>query len=728
MKILIRSLLILVGLIALAAIVLIALVFTLDPNHLKPILQKQAAERGLELRIPGDIDWKLLPNLGLQLGALEIYTAEDKTLLAAITAAEVSVQLMPILQRQIRVDGVRLDGLEVNYAVDAQGRTGWDGLSDPKPDGAPAEAASDTPAELSVDRIQITDLRLVYTDAQSGDRAEIRDFNLTASEVALAGRPFPLTLEFTAVWNEFSPLRLEWDGPVQLNLDTQILQVADAKIEAQAGAAKLALTLATDTHWGEPLTSKGAVKWAPFALPPLLEALGVEPPKTASAQALQKFGGTLSYNLGPDQLELKPINLTLDQTRLDGDLLLHDFAKPAITTTWRGSALVLDDYLPPPDKAAAGAPAETAAPPQPLPLETLRELNLNADVSFDQVSYQGLPVEQPQLRIKAKDGLLQLDRLSLQTADGKITGQGQLDARGSTARLQLGLQSQGVELGTLLRTFAEVDKLSGKATADLTATSHGATDQALTDNLVVEAKAQSDQLRVVPINIEEQFCRALALLQQQNLPENMDWPDMTRLEPVQMQLRYAENTLTVQQLNAEIAHLLGSATGSFNLETGQFNIPVSLSLGDFANAAAGCLPVDEKWRKRSLPIRCKGTVDDIGVKTCLPDTQVLTDLFKDRIKGEAREKLEEEKDRLEKKLGSKARDLLQEKLGEEKGKNTEDSVRGRLDQFRKRKDPKPAAPAAAEPAAPTAGESPAAPAADPQPPATPAAPEETKTE
>ena len=184
------------------------------------------------------------------------------------------------------------------------------------------------------------------------------------------------------------------------------------------------------------------------------------------------------------------------------------------------------------------------------------------------------------------------------------------------------------------------------------------------------------------------------------MPENLDWPDMTRLEPVTMQLRYAANTLNLQQLNATIANLLSTASGRFNLETGRFDVPFSLSLGEFASKVESCLPIDEKWRKRALPIRCKGAIDDIGPTTCLPDTKLLTELVKDRVKGEVREKLdaekaraeeklEAEKDRLEEKLGDKAKDLLKDKLGEEKGKNTEDSVRNLLNQLKKKKDPAP---------------------------------------
>lgn len=701
MKTLLRSLLIVFGLIGALLLVLVVLIFTLDPNRLKPLLEKQAADRGIELRIPGDIRWRLFPNLALRLGELSLHSLQDHSFLAAIQQADVSVQLMPIFQRQILVDGVRLDGLEVHYDIDAQGASAWDliGSDDPTATGSPVVANdAGAPPELAIERVEITNLKLRYTNAQTGDRAEIPSLDLQASDVALEGKAFPLQMDLSAAYNDLPPVRLVWDGPIAVNLETQMLKVAEAAIKLQIGAAELAASLATETHWGEPLTSKGTVNIEPFALPPLLKALEIEPPQMASKQALQQVGGTLSYNFGPDQLTLEPVRLTLDRTRIDGQLQLKSFDNSAIVTGWQGTSLVLDDYLPP--KTETDGDTAPEAPAQPLPLEALRALDLKAKVAFETLTYQELQLDQPQLQVEANNGLIELETLSMQIADGTVTGEGQLDARGPEAKLQMALQSQSVNLGALLQTFADLDKVAGKASATASVTSHGATDKALIDNLIVEARAESEELRLIPINIEEQFCRALSILQQQELPENLDWPDMTRLEPVTMQLRYAANTLNLQQLNATIANLLSTASGRFNLETGRFDVPFSLSLGEFASKVESCLPIDEKWRKRALPIRCKGAIDDIGPTTCLPDTKLLTELVKDRVKGEvkekldaekarAEEKLEAEKDRLEEKLGDKAKDLLKDKLGEEKGKNTEDSVRNLLNQLKKKKDPAP---------------------------------------
>ena len=473
MKILMRSLLILVGLVCALLLVLVVLIFTLDPNRLKPLLEKQVAERGVELHIPGDIRWKLFPNLALSLGELTLHSVQDKTRLAAVNQAEVSVQLMPIFHRQIQVDGVRLDGLEIRYEIDAQGASAWDTLGgDDKGSTEPPATAADagTPPELAVERVDITNLKLLYTNAQTGDRAEIQKLNLQASDVALEGAAFPLRMELSAIYNDMPPIQVNWNGPVSVNLDTQILKVAEAEVNLEVGTAKLAAALTTETHWGEPLTSKGKINIEPAALPPLLKALDIEPPQTANPKALQHVGGVITYEFGPDQLTLEPVTLTVDDTRIDGQLQLKNFEQPIIVTGWQGTTLVLDDYLPPETEQNGEAAPQPEAPPQPLPLEAIRDLNLNAKVAFEKLIYKQLPIDQPQLQISANNGLVKLESLSMQTADGNITGEGQLDARGSEAQLQMALQSQGVNLGTLLKTFADLDKVTGKvsATANIT--------------------------------------------------------------------------------------------------------------------------------------------------------------------------------------------------------------------------------------------------------------------
>ena len=700
MKIFKRLTIAIVALIAIVIAGLGILLMTLDANLLKPVLQKLALEHSAELEIPGDISWQFYPNLGLSLGALRVKTTADPQPLVSIEGASVSVKLMPLLKdRAILVNGITLDGLNAVYSVRADGTSAWDtlGSSDATPPEPDPAAPGDLPT-LEIDSIDIRNLHVQYSNAQNGDNVVVSDTHLSSKNFSLTGQPFDLSLQSTIEYNQQPKAELSWQGSLAVDWNKQTVSTDSAKISARLDRAQVNISLTNQSRWSDPISSEGHLTLHATPIQPLFKALKISAPKTNSPEVLQNVSAELDYKANTEQVQMTNASILLDRIQLQGDLSIHNFTKPQIKTHWQGNSVALDDYLPPTDTtpAAGTAPAKkpsaTEQAPQPLPVEALQALDLEASIGFEKIQTHGLDLLQPQLKVQAKNGLLQLQKLALKVAEGDVAGSGRLDARQANTQLKLDLTTQNVNLGTLLKTFAELDKINGHASAKVNITSNGATDQALMDNLKVQADAQSKNLSLVPINLEQQFCKAIALLQQ-SAPKNFDWPAMTELEPVTMHMTFSEQTLKLDQLQAEIAHLAGDAQGQFNLLSGEFNFPFNLSLANFAAEIPGCLPIKEKWRKRALPLRCKGNIDDIGVTTCLPDTKLIGDMLGDKIKEEAKAKLDEKKaeaqrklekkqDELEKKAGDKTKEAIQRELGEEKTEELENTLKNALDKLR----------------------------------------------
>lgn len=701
MKAIKRAALVVLALVVLMLAGIVVLVLTLDANLLKPVLQKAARDQGADLVIAGDLEWKFYPNIGLNLGELQVLTLSDKQPLASITGAAVSVKLLPLLRdRAILVNGIMLDGLNAEFNVDQNGESPWSQLgTHAAPTEEPAAEEQALPT-LEVDSIAIRNLNLHYSNAQTGDDVRVRDTSLNSTNFSLTGRPFELELRSTIIYNDQPAATLHWQGPVAVNMDEQVFSTEGAKLSANFANAELRLELNNRTHFGDAFTTAGTAVLQPVKLGPLFTALGIEPPETSNPQVLQQAGLSTSYTVDESSAVLTDTVVQLDDIRLQGELRISNFEQPQIVTRWQGNSLALDDYLPPP----AEQPSQTEpSPPTALPIEALQSLNLDATIAFEQISTQGLNLEQPTLHVQAKDGLIELEKLAMNVAGGSIAGTGRLDARQSQAKLAMQVSTKDVNLGQLLKTFAELDNITGSASASIDATSVGATDTALIDNLVLTAVAQSESLSLVPFNIEEQFCKALALVQQE-IPKNFDWPAMTKLEPVTMELKFSEQTLQIDRLSAEIASLLGAAQGQFSLASGDFNVPFNLSIGSFATTSPGCLPIKEKWRKRALPLRCKGNINNIGPTTCLPDTKLIGDMIKDKLKGEAKEKLEQERaelkqkaalkqDQVEQKLEDKTRELVDKELGSEQTKELESKLKGALNRFKGKEPAKTSAPA-----------------------------------
>jgi AsmA protein len=665
-------------------VALAVLVFTLNPNYLKPVIEEQVAKRGLRLTLEGDLKWQFFPSLGIGLGALKLDTQDQKNTLLTVQEAQLTLQWGPLLRRQMQVSGLILKGVKAHYHLDAQGKSAWDALAAAPSTSSESSASQNSAADIHIEAIDLQALEVDYKNAQAGDAGHFLIHRFNAEKLNLNGAAFPVKLDVQMQWKKQPPMQLKWQSDVKFNMDEYHFILENSNFNFTLGEAEVPFTFSTDVHWQPKLVAKGAITLPKQSFAPLAKSLAM-----ASDVLPQELGASFNYDFNEDQLMVGDLKLLVDDSQFDGQLSLTEFnrALPRLQLQLQGDTVRLERYMGGSSDADPSVPAASVetAPPTPLPMELLRQLHLQADFKLAKAFYKELEITEPQLKLSAQQGLIKLESLHLTAAEGVIEGDGQLDARAQEAQLALQLKSSDLNLGLLLKTLAQFEKVTGHASAQAQLLSSGNTTTALSDQLTATVRAQSEELSLVPMNIEEQFCKAMALLQQTPLPTDLSWPAQTRLTPIQIYLEYAQHKLMLKDVNAQIARLTSKVGGQLDTETGQFKIPIEISLHQFAEGDQGCLPIDPKWRQRSIPLICKGNLNSIDAKTCLPDTSALGDLLKDKLKVKAQQAAEVQKDRLEKKLGEQAKDKLREKFGDEKLKATEDSVRNLLKSFKKSK-------------------------------------------
>jgi AsmA protein len=102
-----KALFILIG--AAAAIVLVVVIFavTFDINRYKPRIEAAASEAsGLTVRINGKLKLSLFPNAGVSLE--EVLIQNKGAVIASVEKAEVEMELLPLVRRQILISQVGL--------------------------------------------------------------------------------------------------------------------------------------------------------------------------------------------------------------------------------------------------------------------------------------------------------------------------------------------------------------------------------------------------------------------------------------------------------------------------------------------------------------------------------------------------------------------------------------------------------------------------------------------
>jgi AsmA family/AsmA-like C-terminal region len=171
-----------------------------------------ASLTGLEVRVTGPIDVRLLPTPTLTLRQIELGRPGDAAKTRA-QALEVEFSLSDLLRGEWRAPDLKLQAPELTLGLDAQGRLAWS-----------APTIGLDPDAVSIDHIEVVHGRATFTDAASGGRLVLEDLAFTGQVRSLLG---PVKGEGSfVVAGQHYPFRLSVARPVEdggvkvrLNLD-----------------------------------------------------------------------------------------------------------------------------------------------------------------------------------------------------------------------------------------------------------------------------------------------------------------------------------------------------------------------------------------------------------------------------------------------------------------------------------------------------------------------------
>lgn len=706
MKILLKSLAVFVVLILIAAL---ALVFLVDVNRFKPRIEALAKEQGIALQINGDLGWDLWPSLGVAVNDVRVAALETpEQPIAELKQASLMLALMPLFSGNFQVDHVRVDGAVISFKVDAAGKGNWEALSKPDTTPQPASSAPDagnTKLQLDIQDISLSNSSINYSDAQTGQTIALHDINLSMSEVNLRAQPFTMDLAFAMEQTQAGAEPLKLAGKLQnkisvdeainnINLSEGTLKLDIIGKETAAIALDYSLAL-TDVK--NNLAYKGQLKLSEMNARKLLAALGTSL-ATANKDALGKIAFSSSFAGDSKKVTLDKLQLLLDKTEFNGSVAVTDFDTTALKIDLVGSEINVDDYLPPVSEAPVAEPVASAPTEDiQLPLESLRSLNVNANITLQKMIFNQMALENIALKVLAKNGMIE-PTLSAKAYGGDITAKGQLDARGKQAQVQFDAGVEGLELAPLLKAMEMDSKfgLQGAVQARALGTTQGSSVNQLFKSLQSNATFSGAQVRVSPINIEQQFCKLVNLVNKTEDPTKV-WEEYTEMSELSGSIKLRDEIITIDTFKAGVEKLQLGSTGKINLATDKYDIylPLKLIKGStdtvtteqvaVATSAGGCSIGSQYWLERGLELlRCKGSFAEINpLSDCRPDSELLTELTKDyavyKLKEKHGAKYEEKKDELKEKVEKEKNrflDKLQKQLnkGAASSAATEDAV------------------------------------------------------
>ncbi|MEM9604636.1 MAG: AsmA family protein [Pseudomonadota bacterium] len=550
-----------VGLVLLVFTVVAVVLAVTDLNRFKPEIEAAASDAlGRQLTIEGELNHSLFPWLGVSFGRMQLANADGfgDTPFAEIASAEASIEILPLLRKQITVGNINLTGVRVDAQIAADGSSnipvfaGSDAASEPE--STEPSSPSGLPT-IVIDGVSLVDADIRYRDATADLDAHARAVNLTIgnvrdgqtspitgglklslqpadieAELALSARLTPTFSALQFVLDELA-LELTAEGAAVPGGQRNLTLTGNATADLTAGTASLSgFDIASGdasarldvgvTGLNDTPAVTGNLTVPSLDLGALLDSLELSAGPMQREDALSAFAldATLSYS--GNTAALDALTIRLDDTTLTGAATLGelDAALPAIDFELAVDRINMDHYSPPLADGEAGDGAvagdtETAATgdtPIPLPIELMRALKLNGTAEVASLTAGNLTMQDITVELDAADGEIAVSSLSGALYDGGIDARLGVDVRGETPQFSAAAALSGVQAQPLLNDFAEFDKLLGSGLINLDIATAGNTVGELSAALGGTASFSFVDGAIDGINIAAQLRRVLA--------------------------------------------------------------------------------------------------------------------------------------------------------------------------------------------------------------------------
>jgi AsmA protein len=701
-----------VSLVALVAIAVMVLPMVVDPNDYKEEIAAAVAEQtGRTLTIEGDIELSVFPWLGLDIGPTQFSNATgfDEPAMASMEAVQVRVKLLPLLKKQLEVDKVHLSGLQLYLAKDKNGQTNWADLTgtteakDKDMDKAATAAVPDKKGDglerLTIGGIEITDASIHWDDQSTGSRYVVNDLSLTTGAIE-PGEAFELDLQlqlassqpaidtglslagelliaadFSAITVTAAKLQVDAQGDslpagqvtailttdISLGLEAQTLLLPNIELET-LGLHITGSVTGTDISSDEPRFN-GTLAIAEFDPRKVLQALGEEALVTADDSALGKADAQLAWDASLQHFAATALTAHLDETTFNGDLKVKSFDAPAITFTLAVDQIDVDRYLPPASSSDGDASAEkkqaktagargagkASAKSEELPLESLRQLDLNGTMTIGQLKAFNLRSRDVEIQIKADDGVLKISPLKAQLYEGAATVDLQLDVRKDTPRISVKESLTGVQAGPLLKDLTGDDPILGTATVKADLNGMGNNVDEILKTLQGTAKFSFKEGAINGVNIAAVIREAQARLKGQPAPKQ-EQPNRTDFALLRGSATVKKGLVKNDDLLMKSPLLRINGAGEVSLPKETIDYTLTTKFVDSLEGQGG--KGKKKLKGVSIPVHIAGTFSD---PTYTPD---LAAVASEAAKAEVDKRLKKEQKKLQKKLGKDAADSV----------------------------------------------------------------------
>jgi AsmA protein len=560
------------------------------------------------------------------------------------------------------------------------------------------------PIRLDIDSLTVNNARVEYSDEKTGRQFSAESIQLSTGAVHDSTNiPVKLTA-FLGTNQPVLRVRTELNGELRFERALQRYKFEDLKLTGEVAGDPLEGKTVTFAAQGQLLLDKaanvaewtgikfsanqlralgelkvndldktpqvsGGISIAQFDLAKFVDSIGQKLPAMAEG-SLSKVELVSRLSGTPTSVAFDNINLKVDDSTFSGRIAVEDFAKQSLRAVLKADTFNVDRYLPPKSAEAnsatqvrqaevasteADALAGAGSTPLPqaptkdawsnerlLPVERLSKLDVDADLTFGQLTLEKLPIQNAALKATGQGGLLTLQNLRGDLYEGNFEATGTLDVRQQPPALNLQTKISRVPVEKILESQGKNPPVKGLVTLNSTLTGSGNSQKALIETLNGNAGFVINNGVLLNANLEQQLCKGIATLNRKTLsgePRGKDTP----FQELKGTLTVRNGVASNPDLKVRIPGMTVKGDGDVDLRVLGMDYRVGIIVeGDTSAMPDPACQVGDKFVGIEWPLRCRGPLE-LGAKACRVDNermgQVASKLAGERISEKLDEKL-----------------------------------------------------------------------------------------
>ena len=589
-------LILLAGFLTLVVVAFAYILIGINPNDYKPeIVDQVKTNTGRELVIDGDIEWSILPSIGIKLGKIRINNPEGfpEQPLMQLDAAKVDLAFWPLLSKKIEIGMISVERLSLFIHTRKDGVSNLDQnegmkkeLEEAKQESA--EAQSDMPGikGLTIKGIQVLDANVLIEDLAAGTKQTVGPVNFTLGQLEL-GEAVPISLSIKA---DTGDVKVSVDSKGQIKIGKELKQFEMIDLNTAITAS------------GESL-----------------------PDKQVDIQ--HQMSG--NYNLTQQTATLDSMTLSLLDMEFKGKLQAKLAGKPDISYELTSGAIDLDALL---AKLPQQPEQEETVAAQPIDLSWMNDFNVKGLVAAESIKVSNLTVSNIKLPMNLKDGKLNLSGIKGNLYEGNMLADASLDGRSKTPKYSFKSSLKNVQALQLVKDLTEKELVSGLAEISLDIQGSGLDDLSLRKNSNGNGAFSFTEGAIHGVNVADLIRTTYAKIKGQTVTPS-DEPQKTDFASFTGSFTLGEGTVTNSDLKLLSPLLRVSGNGSADIVEETLSYKLNTAIVGSLEGQGGKPITDLK--NVTIPLRIKGKMAD-------PDISLEMDkILKDSVKKKAKKKLKD---------------------------------------------------------------------------------------